>query len=96
MKEIIMHKYTGEFAENKDVAKEIRVNLILPILDKKEKVIMDFRNVKSATQSFIHALISDIIRKKGAGTLNNIYFKNCNEVVQKIIEIVTDYMQDSY
>lgn len=96
MKEIKIYKFTGDFAENKDVAREIRVENIIPSLEKKEKIILNFENVKSATQSFIHALISDIIRKKGSGVLNNIYFKNCNEIIQKMIEIVTDYMQDSY
>ena len=96
MKEIKIYNFTGDFAEDKDIARDIRINHIMPFLDRKEKIILDFKKVKSATQSFIHALISDIIRKKGAGALNNIYFKNCNEVLKKIIEIVTDYMQDSF
>lgn len=96
MKEIKIYESTGEFAENKDIAREIRVEQIIPSLEKKEKIIIDFDNVKSTTQSFIHALLSDIIRKKGAGSLNNISFKNCNDVIKKIIEIVTEYMQDSF
>ena len=96
MKEIKIYKFTGSFAEDKDVARKIRVEIILPALDKKDKVILNFKDVESATQSFIHALISDIIHKKGAESLNNIYFRNCNEVIKKIIEIVTDYMQDSF
>jgi len=85
----------GSFAENKDKARDIRINIIIPNLDRKEKIILDFDKVESATQSFIHALISDIIKKRGAGSLNNIFFKNCNEIIKKIIEIVTEYMQDS-
>ena len=95
MIEIKIFDITGSFAENKDKARDIRIDFILPNLDKKEKIILDFNNVESATQSFIHALISDVIKKKGAGALNNIFFKNCNEVIRKIIEIVTEYMQDS-
>ena len=96
MKKILIYNYTGEFAENKDVAREIRINKIIPYLERKEKIVIDFNNVKSTTQSFIHALISDVIRKRGAGVLNNIYFKNCNDIIKKIIEIVTEYMQDSF
>ena len=96
MKTIKIYKFTGNFAENKDVARNIRVEMILPALDKEDKVILDFKCVESATQSFMHALISDIIHKKGAESLDNIYFRNCNEVIKKIIEIVTDYMQDSF
>ncbi len=95
MKEIKISNITGSFAENKDKARDIRINFIIPALEKREKVILDFEGVESATQSFIHALISDVIKQKGAGTLNNLFFKNCNEVIKKIIEIVTEYMQDS-
>ncbi|PIN84686.1 MAG: hypothetical protein COV47_06285 [Candidatus Diapherotrites archaeon CG11_big_fil_rev_8_21_14_0_20_37_9] len=43
----------------------------------------------------IHALISDAIRKHGSEVLDRIYFKNCNETIKKIIQIVADYMQES-
>lgn len=91
---IEIYKLVGGFAENKDIARDIRVNIILPALEKDEEVTLDFINVKSATQSFIHALISDVIRRKGIGILDFIYFKNCNETVKKIVEIVVEYMQD--
>lgn len=84
----------GPFAENKDLARDIRLNYIIPALDKNEEVVLDFENVEAATQSFIHALISDLIRKYGHEVLDKINFKSCNETVQKVIMIVTDYMQD--
>jgi len=84
----------GSFAENKDLAREIRVKKIIPALEKKEEVILDFEGVDSTTQSFIHALISDLIRKYGVEVLENVSFKNCNDIVKKIISIVVDYMQD--
>ena len=92
--ELKLYKLIGTFAENKDIAREIRVNTILPALDKNEEVTLDFIKIESATQSFIHALISDVIRKKGIGVLDFIYFKNCNDTIKKIIEIVIEYMQD--
>ncbi len=91
---ISIYNITGSFAENKDKAREIRINKILPALEKNEEVILDFSKVKITTQSFIHALISDAIRKKGASVLDVIYFKNCNDTVKKIIEIVVEYMQE--
>lgn len=93
--EIKIYDLVGSFAENKDVAKEIRINKILPALEKNEKIILNFDKVTSTTQSFIHALISDIIRKKGINILDSIDFKDCNETTKKIIEIVIDYMQNS-
>ena len=95
MTAINIHTLTGSFAENKDVARDIRTNKIAPALEKKDDVILDFKKVDEATQSFIHALISELMRKYGPGVLDHIYFKNCNDTVKKMITIVTEYMQES-
>jgi hypothetical protein len=95
MKQMSIFTYAGSFAENKDVARDLRLNHIIPSLENNEEVVIDFENVDSATQSFVHALISDIIRKYGADVLDRISFKSCNETIQKIITIVIDYMQES-
>ena len=93
--EIKIARKAGSFAENKDVAREMRLNNIIPALEKDEKIILNFEGVEGATQSFIHALISDVIRKYGAEVLDKISFKKCNETIKKIINIVVDYMQES-
>ena len=85
---------TGSFAENKDLAKSIRTQKIIPALDRNEEVILDFENIDSVTQSFIHALISDLMRNYGSEVLDKISFKSCNETIRKIINIVVDYMQE--
>ena len=94
MKEIELFPKTGNFAENKDVARELRINEIIPALKNHQVVILDFNKVDSATQSFIHALISDIIRKEGYEIIDRLNFKNCNDTIKKLITIVTDYMQE--
>ncbi len=94
MIKIKLFSKAGSFAENKDLAREIRIKKIIPALEKKQEVILDFDRVDSITQSFIHALISDLIRKYGTEVLDKISFKNCNETVRKIINIVVDYMQE--
>lgn len=93
MKIIKLLPKTGVFAENKDVARDIRIKNITPVLEKNEEITLDFEGVESATQSFVHALISEVIRSFGSEILDNIYFKNCNKSVQEIINIVVDYMQ---
>ena len=93
--EIKLKKLVGTFAENKDIAQEIRVKSIMPALEKGKEVILDFEGIDGATQSFIHALISDIIRRYGSEALDKISFKNCNETIRKIISIVAEYMQES-
>ncbi|MEA2055863.1 MAG: STAS-like domain-containing protein [Candidatus Thermoplasmatota archaeon] len=94
MIEIKLFPVVGSFAENKDVARDVRLKKITPVLKDKQEITLDFEGIDSATQSFIHALISDLIRKYGINVLDEIYFKNCNETVKKIINIVVDYMQE--
>ncbi len=94
MKQIILFDKVGAFAENKDIAKDIRLQEIIPALTKNEEIILDFEKVGAATQSFIHALISDILRNYGNDVLDRITFKSCNDTIKKIINIVVDYMQD--
>ncbi len=95
MTEINLFEQVGSFAENKDKAREIRVNQILPALDRGAEVILNFEKIDSATQSFIHALISDIIRKYGTNVLDQMRFKGCNDTIKKLINIVVDYMQNT-
>lgn len=94
MKRILIFDKAGEFAENKDVARDIRLQEIIPALKENEEVVLDFEKVGAATQSFIHALISDILRNYGNDVLERITFKSCNDTIKKIINIVVDYMQD--
>jgi hypothetical protein len=94
MKTIIVFDRTGAFAENKDIARDIRINEIIPALKNGEDIALDFEKVDAATQSFIHALISDVIRKFGSAALDRVAFKSCTETVKKIISMVTDYMQE--
>jgi hypothetical protein len=84
----------GAFAENKDVARDLRLREIIPALEKKENVELNFAGVDATTQSFVHALISDLLRKYGSEVLDRIEFKSCNDTVRKIITIVVDYMQE--
>ena len=95
MKIINMRKIFGEFAGNKDLARDIRLNQIIPVLNNKQEIILDFTRVESTTQSFIHALISDLIRKYGISVIDKIKFKSCNNTIKTIINIVIDYMQES-
>tara|TARA_Y100000031_G_C7979122_1_gene273912 strand:- start:1 stop:309 length:309 start_codon:yes stop_codon:yes gene_type:complete len=91
---IVIFDRAGAFAENKDVARDIRVKEIIPALTQGKEVTIDFHKVDAVTQSFIHALISDILRKYGVNVLDRIAFKSCNITVRKIIEIVIDYTQE--
>ena len=91
---IKLFEKTGSFAENKDLARDLRIKEITPALERGEEIFLDFEKIDAVTQSFIHALISDLIRKYGSEVLDKINFKSCNETVKKIIMIVVDYMQE--
>ncbi len=95
MKTIDLLPLVGTFAENKDLAREIRIKQLVPSLENGQEVILDFEGIGAATQSFIHALISDLFRLFGGKVLDVLYFKNCSDIVKKIIGIVVEYMQES-
>ena len=95
MKTIKIFDFVGTFAENEDIARSIRVEQIEPAIRSGKDVTIDFSGVDSTTQSFIHALISELYREHGERVLDIVSFKNCNEIVQKVIGIVIDYMQQS-
>lgn len=94
MKPIEIHAHAGSFAENKDVARDLRLREIIPALDRGEDVVLNFERVDAVTQSFIHALISDLLRKRGGDVLDHLEFKSCNDTVKKIVTMVVDYMQE--
>ncbi len=91
---IKIYDYVGEFAEDKNKARDLRIEFIMPILERNETVILDFEKVNSTTQSFIHALISEVIKQNGAGILDKLLFKNCNDIVKEVVKIVVEYLQD--
>ena len=96
MKKIIkLQQLTGNFAENKDIAKKIRIEQVIPALKNGDDVVFDFAGITGATQSFIHALISDPIRKLRIVAFDHLIYKNANEDIQEIISIVYRYMQES-
>lgn len=92
---IFIAENAGVFAENKDVARELRLKEIEPALHAGLIVRLDFVDVSSVTQSFAHALISQTIRDFGIDVLDRIEFSHCNDTVKQIITIVSDYMQRS-
>lgn len=90
---IRVRDFAGEFAEDKDAAREVRVKHLMPALRGGGIVTIDFAGVSSVTQSFVHAMVSAVIRKSNGETLDKIRFKNCNAPVRKVISIVAEYSQ---
>lgn len=86
---------SGEFAGDKDAAASIRDEYIRPTLKSGKRVVLDFAKVDLATQSFIHALLAGVVRED-PNNLDSIDFKNCNDSVRSLVEIVVEYAQDDF
>lgn len=92
---IDVFSWAGDFGENKDVAARVREDRIRPCVKSGRKIILDFDGVTLVTQSFIHALLSDVLRTEGEKALEEIEFKNCVDVVRGIISTVVQYSLDT-
>ncbi len=90
---VIMKEYNDSFAQDKDAARHIREKIIIPNINR-DVVILDFTDIDSTTQSFIHALISEIFQIGGEEMLNKFEFKNCSPSVKSLITTVINYSID--
>jgi hypothetical protein len=94
--EIKILERAGSFAENKDIARDIRLKEITPAYKRDNfEIILNFEGVSGATQSFVHALISQLLKKYGDVVFTRLLFKNCNDKVQETVNTVADYMAES-
>ncbi len=92
---IMIYELVGSFAEDKDMAATLRREKILPCLKQGESVEIDFTGVTLATQSFIHALISEAIRQNPDTALELMTFKGCADGVRGIVETVVQYVYET-
>ena len=85
----------GAFGGDKDAAARLRDKQLKPALKREphKTVTLDFRGVDFATQSFIHALLSAVVRKDPTD-LDRLRFVNCSGSVREIVEIVVQYSQE--
>ena len=92
---IVMFDMVGDFGEDKDMAARLREERLRPALALKDEIILDFDRVSLVTQSFIHALISDLLRKGGEQVLDHLEFKNGSPLVRGIVSTVVQYSLDT-
>jgi hypothetical protein len=88
---IQIKEQAGEFAQDKELAKLLRENILFPAIAKRNLVILNFDGVTGATQSFIHALIGVVLQQYGEESLEWLEFKNCQSGVKSIILTVIEY-----
>lgn len=88
---VMVAPLAGGFAEDKDIARKIREESILPSLKDGREVVLDFKGVAVATQSFIHALISEALRIHNGSALSLLEFKSCSRTVKSVVLTVIEY-----
>lgn len=88
---VSVSEVAGNFAEDKDVARIIRQKNVLPHLAAGEGVVLDFSGVGVATQSFIHAMISEALRIHNGRALQLLEFRSCNPAVKSVVLTVIEY-----
>lgn len=96
MIEIKIPSGVGGFVEDKDLARNLRIEKIIPALANGEKVVLDFSDVKYATQSFIHALVGEALKRFGQDALDHIEFRKCSQQLKSVIELVVAYSFTSF
>ena len=89
--QIVIEPGTDGFAENKDAARAVRLSTVLPAVTSGHPIVLDFRDVRYATQSYVHALIAEALQKYGERALDYMEFRNCSPQVKSVIELVVDY-----
>ena len=96
MREIRIPSGISGFVEDKDLARSLRKDEIIPTLDSGDTVVLDFSDVKYATQSFVHALVGEALKRFGDEALQRIEFRNCSQQLRSVIELVVDYSFTSF
>ncbi|MEP6742287.1 MAG: STAS-like domain-containing protein [bacterium] len=91
MIEIRIPPGVGGFVEDKDLGKNLRTEKIIPALLDGQTVVLDFSDVKYATQSFIHALVGEAFKRFGQDALDRIEFRKCSQQLKSVIELVVAY-----
>ena len=89
--EIKVKEICGHFAGNKDSARDIREKYLKKWINEDGIIVLDFSDIDSSTQSFVHAMLSQLFQVYGEAMLDKFEFKNCNAAVKSLIVTVINY-----
>lgn len=83
------------FGSNRYVATPLRKELAA-LLKEHNKIIIDFENIQSATQSWVDELLGKFILVEGKVFLHKVKFKNCTDTIQSLIRFVVEERVNDY
>jgi hypothetical protein len=79
----------ASFDEDTETAARIRTQEIRPRLEQGQSVIIDFGGLRAPTQSFVHALLYELMALPGV--LMRLSFRNCTPSAREVIKAVAAY-----
>jgi hypothetical protein len=79
----------ADFVEDVEQAAVVRRNKLIPAGEQGRWVVLDFDRIRFATQSFVHALVYEPLRRPGG--LFRVSFLNCTRATEEAVRTVAAY-----
>ncbi len=87
---ISIQTYFGKYAEDKDKAKKIRDEKLLPALAENKSLIMDFEDIISAPHSLLNAMLATPIERLGLAAYKKIKIINAAPDIRETLDFIFD------
>jgi STAS-like domain of unknown function (DUF4325) len=82
--------YFGRYAEDKDLAKKIRDEKLLPALDENKTLTIDFEEIVSAPHSLLNAMLATPIERLGLSAYKKIKIINAVPEIRETLDFIFD------
>ena len=87
---IEIRNHFGRYAEDKDRAKKIRDEKILPALAEDKSLIIDFEDIVSAPHSLLNAMLATPIERLGLAAYKKIKIINAAPEIRETLDFIFD------
>ncbi|MGI9054258.1 MAG: STAS-like domain-containing protein [Pyrinomonadaceae bacterium] len=87
---ISIRNYFGRYAENKDLAKKIRDEKLLPALAENKTLTIDFDEIVSAPHSLLNAMLATPIERLGLSAYKKIKIINAAPEIRETLDFIFD------
>lgn len=84
----------SHLAEDKDAARRVRDELLMPEVRARRPVCIDLREPKVATHTFIHALLYEVIGEAGREAMRLIHVHARERQIKDVVRLVAQYAVD--
>ncbi len=87
---ISVRNYFGRYAEDKDLAKNIRDKYLLPALAENQTITIDFEEIVSAPHSLLNAMLATPIERLGLSAYKKIKIINAAPEIRETLDFIFD------